>query len=76
MLVILWIIDKIETVIFNKLNVNFSNPSDDVSMVLDTYKNFYRKIALRHKDLSRINIFTTSNDLFSEIVLDSLNIHY
>lgn len=34
------------------------------------------KIALRNKDLSRIRVFTTNNDLFNETALDSLNIHY
>ena len=68
------LIDEIETLIFEKLNVDFSK--QDVLDVLDTYKNFYRKLALRNKDLSRINIFTTNNDLFNETALDSLNIHY
>lgn len=31
---------------------------------------------MRNKDLSRIRIFTTNNDLFNETALDSLNIHY
>ncbi|MDR0604094.1 MAG: SIR2 family protein [Bacteroidales bacterium] len=70
------LIDKIETLIFNKLNVDFSNTNENIDIVLSTYKNFYSKIALRNKDLSRINIFTTNNDLFNETALDSLNIHY
>lgn len=70
------LIDEIETLIFEKLNVDLINPNDEVNKVLEIYKNFYTKIALRNKDLSRINIFTTNNDLFNEIALDSLNIHY
>ncbi len=40
------------------------------------YKQLYQKTALRNKDLSRINIFTTNNDLFNEKALDTLNINY
>jgi len=70
------LINEIETVIFEKLNVDFSEPSCEVLRVLGIYQSFYRKIALRNKDLSRINIFTTNNDLFNEAALDSLSIHY
>jgi len=41
-----------------------------------SYKLFYQKVALRNKDLSRINIFTTNNDLFNERALDNLNINF
>lgn len=44
--------------------------------VLDIYKNFYQKISVRNKDLARLNVFTTNNDLFNEVALDELNIHY
>jgi hypothetical protein len=70
------LIDEIETLIFEKLNIDLLNPNNETKKVLETYKNFYTKIALRNKDLSRINIFTTNNDLFNETALDSLNIHY
>ncbi|WP_230988305.1 SIR2 family protein [Bathymodiolus japonicus methanotrophic gill symbiont] len=43
---------------------------------LSLYKKLYQKVALRNKDLSRINIFTTNNDLFNEKALDNLNINY
>ena len=69
------LIKFIERNIFDKLNV-LSTESEHVISVLDTYKKFYQKIAIRNKDLSRINIFTTNNDLFNETALDSLNIHY
>lgn len=68
------LVSEIEEIIFNKLNVSFA--LDKGIKVLSTYKTFYQKIALRNKDLSRINVFTTNNDLFNETALDSLNIHY
>lgn len=68
----------IEKVIFSELNIFSSDKVEkkEIEHVLETYKKFYQKIALRNKDLSRINIFTTNNDLFNETALDSLNIHY
>jgi hypothetical protein len=68
------LIDKIENIVFEKLNVDFSK--QNVLDVLKTYKGFYQKVAFRNKDLSRINVFTTNNDLFNETALDSLNVHY
>lgn len=64
----------IEDTIFNHLNITFE--SEEAKKVLDTYQTFYQKLALRNKDLSRLNIFTTNNDLFNETALDKLNIHY
>jgi hypothetical protein len=49
---------------------------DESKAVFDLYKVFYNKLALRNKDLSRINVFTTNNDLFNERALDHLNINY
>lgn len=66
------IIKIVEETIFNKINVNIREETPQ----LDLYKKFYSKIALRNKDLSRINVFTTNNDLFNEYALDSLNINY
>jgi len=68
------LIDYIETQMFNKINVDIE--SDDSQKVLELYKLFYQKVALRNKDLSRINIFTTNNDLFNERALDNLNINF
>lgn len=68
------LIEKIEKGIFDKINVDFSG--DAASKILKTYKRFYQKIALRNKDLARVNVFTTNNDLFNEFALNSLNIHY
>lgn len=42
--------------------------------VIDLYKSFYRKLVYRDSNLSKINIFTTNYDLFSERALDQLGI--
>lgn len=68
------LIDLIEKTIFEKINVNFSD--EESKKVLNNYKTLYGKVALRNRDFSRINVFTTNNDLFNEFALDSLNIHY
>ncbi len=68
------LIDIIEKVIFKELNIDFSNKSQ--REVLNTYQRFYQKVALRNKDLSRISVFTTNNDLYNETALDTMNIHY
>lgn len=67
-------IDKVEKHIFNSINIGFDKENHD--KVLGYYKTFYQKLALRTKDNSRIRVFTTNNDLFSETALDALNIHY
>ena len=68
------LINKIENVIFDCLNPKSSKT--DYDKVLSTYRTFYKKMALRNKDHSRICVFTTNNDLFNERALDSQNIHY
>lgn len=68
------LISIIEEVIFNEINIDFS--TDTQKAVLDTYQRFYQKVALRNKDLSRISVFTTNNDLYNETALDNMNIHY
>lgn len=68
------LISKVENHIFNSINVNFD--TDECKKVLEYYFTFYRKLAMRNKDMSRIRVFTTNNDLFNETALDSLNIHY
>lgn len=67
-------IEKIETHIFNSINIKFDK--EEHLEVLERYKLFYQKLALRTKDNSRIRVFTTNNDLFNEKALDALNIHY
>lgn len=68
------LIKKIENHIFSSINIKFKE-SNEIE-VLEYYKTFYQKLALRSKDNSRIRIFTTNNDLYSETALDTLNIHY
>lgn len=60
----------IEQCIFDKINVK--EEAIHYNKVLNTYKSFYQKLALRNKDLSRLCIFTTNNDLMNETALDSL----
>ncbi len=68
------LIKKIEDSMYSKINIDLS--SNDAKKSLGLYKKLYQKIALRNKDLSRVNIFTTNNDLFNEKALDTLNINY
>lgn len=71
------LIGKIETYLKKKLDVlNADGWNDEIRKTLENYKIFYSKIALRNKELSRVNIFTTNNDMFNEVALDCLNIHY
>lgn len=68
------LIKKIEGHIFDSINVDFA--TKECPKILGYYTTFYQKLAMRNKDLSRIRVFTTNNDLFNETALDSLNIHY
>ncbi len=71
------LITKIEKYLKSKLDVlNADDWNEEVKKTLDNYKKFYSKIALRNKELSRVNIFTTNNDMFNEVALDKLSIHY
>ena len=68
------LIKKVEHYIFKEINIGFD--SEEARQVLEYYKTFYQKLALRSKDNSRIRVFTTNNDLFNETALDALNLHY
>lgn len=72
------LINLIEGVIYKKLTPKLvvGEINEESQAVLDNYKSLYSKITNRNKDLARINVFTTNNDLFNETALDSLNIHY
>lgn len=72
------LIKKIESVIYDNLTPDLApdHIAETNKIVLDHYKRLYSKVTYRNKDLSRINVFTTNNDLFNETALDSLNIHY
>ena len=43
---------------------------------LKIYKKFYQKVALRNKDLARVNVFTTNYDLLNEKAMDEEGINY
>lgn len=45
-------------------------------LLIETYKQFYRKLLSRNSTLPRLNIFTTNYDLYSERAMDLLGIHY
>jgi hypothetical protein len=64
----------IENYIFSAINVNFSEAVP--KNVLEIYQEFYQRVTLRNKDLSRTCIFTTNNDLFNEKALDFLNFNF
>ena len=74
----LGLINKIEGIIYDNLTPDLDPDTinESCEKVLGYYKLLYSKITNRNKDLSRINVFTTNNDLFNEIALDNLNIHY
>jgi len=68
------IILYIQNFMFERININFSDDKSKVNLSL--YELFYRKISRRNKDLSRINVFTTNNDLFNEKAMSMLGINY
>ncbi|VEJ07265.1 Uncharacterised protein [Helicobacter pullorum] len=72
------LIEKIEEIIFKKINIEIgiNCGSDAQKEVFKNYMKFYKKVTYRNKDLNRVNVFTTNNDLFNEYVLDYLNIDY
>ncbi len=72
------LIEKIEEIIFKKINIEIGiNCGSNVQKeVFENYMKFYKKVTYRNKDLNRVNVFTTNNDLFNEYVLDYLNIDY
>lgn len=69
-----YLIWLIEQQIYNSINIDLK--SESASKSLTIYKNLYQKLSLRNKDLSRVNVFTTNNDLLSETALGYLNINY
>lgn len=57
------------------LNEDNRNDEKDIELV-NLYKTFYRKLLYRNANLPKPSIFTTNYDLYSEIALDSLGVHY
>ncbi len=56
----------------NETNRNSKADND----LIELYKSFYRKLLYRNSNLPKPNIFTTNYDLYNEIALDKLGIHY
>ncbi len=57
--------------------LNEANRTNSIDKdLVDLYKSFYRKLLYRNSNLPKPNIFTTNYDLYSEIALDKLGIHY
>lgn len=69
-----YLINLIEDQVYTSINIDLS--SSDAEKSLAIYKTLYQKLSLRNKDLARVNIFTTNNDLLSETALGYLNINY
>jgi hypothetical protein len=70
------IIQKTRTFLLGKIlnEENITNNTDE--LLLNIYKQFYRKLLSRNSTLPRLNIFTTNYDLYSERAMDLLGIHY
>ncbi|KHT33955.1 SIR2 family protein [Pectobacterium carotovorum] len=69
-----FLIKLIESKIYSSINIDCTSAQAELS--LELYKKLYQKLALRNKDLARVNVFTTNNDLLSETALGFLNINY
>jgi len=77
LLTITTLIAKIEHFLKTKIDIlNTDTWETETCKTLESYKKFYSKVALRNKELSRVNVFTTNNDMFNEVALDYLSIHY
>lgn len=74
------LIEQIEKYILTQLNQNISDKSSkgegDFAKTLKVYETFYRALAPRSKELSRLSVFTTNNDLFNETAMDNTNTMY
>lgn len=68
------LISVIESTIYKSINIDLKK--DGAKKSLKLYMTLYQKLALRNKDLARVNVFTTNNDLLSETALGYLNINY
>lgn len=68
-----WLINDLQQFILKECTSPFALPD---TKVLDFYKDFYRKLVFRDRNLPKPNIFTTNYDTFSEKAMDTLSIHY
>ncbi|MEH0690912.1 SIR2 family protein, partial [Vibrio cholerae] len=69
-----YLIKLIEDQIYTSINIDCNGSGAEKSLAL--YKQLYQKLSLRNKDLARVNVFTTNNDLLSETALGYLNVNY
>lgn len=78
------LINRIESYILAELNQNILEKSlkeekeerKEFTSTLKVYEQFYRTLTIRSKELSRLCIFTTNNDLFNETAMDNTNTMY
>lgn len=68
-----YLIDDLQKFILKECTAPFSSVD---TTVLDSYKDFYRKLVFRDRNLPKTNVFTTNYDTFSEKAMDALSIHY
>ncbi|OCH30082.1 hypothetical protein A6E13_02495 [Aliivibrio fischeri] len=69
-----YLIGLIESQVYKSINIDCN--ASDAEKSLSLYKQLYQKLSLRNKDLARVNVFTTNNDLLSETALGYLNVNY
>ncbi|ELB2104080.1 SIR2 family protein, partial [Vibrio parahaemolyticus] len=69
-----YLIGIIESQIYKSINIDCD--SEHAKKSLNLYKQLYQKLSLRNKELARVNVFTTNNDLLSETALSYLNVNY
>ncbi|MBW8186202.1 SIR2 family protein [Shewanella nanhaiensis] len=69
-----YLINLIESQIYTSINIDCNAKSAEKSLSL--YKKLYQKLSQRNKDLARVNVFTTNNDLLSETALGYQNVNY
>lgn len=65
------LINKVQTFISEKCKI-----TKDDNKVMNLYKNFYRRLLLRDRSLPKPWVFTTNYDLFNEIAMDRIGMHY
>lgn len=78
------LIEQIERHILTQLNQNISDKCREeigqketpFTSTLKVYETFYRTLVPRSKELSRLSVFTTNNDLFNETAMDNTNTMY
>ena len=70
------ILTQLNQDISDKCRKEISQQKTHFTSTLKVYETFYRTLALRPKELSRLSVFTTNNDLFNETAMDNTNTMY